>query len=86
MKRTLTLFLAFFAISLLGSYNTAVATHATENVQLTNETVLICKSTSATVYHKYMCSGLKRCTHSIVKVDVADAVKFGRRACKICYR
>lgn len=49
-------------------------------------TVLVCNSSSAYAYHAYMCSGLKRCTHSISKVDRADAINAGRRACKICYR
>lgn len=68
------------------SFNTVNADQTIEKVAYSYETVLICQSTSATVYHKYQCSGLKRCTHKIVSVDKADAIKFGRRACKICYK
>lgn len=86
MKRIQTLFIAFFTLTLLGSFNTVTADQTIEKVAYAYETVLICQSTSATVYHKYQCSGLKRCTHKIVSVDKADAIKFGRRACKICYK
>lgn len=48
--------------------------------------VLICNSSSSYAYHSYTCSGLKRCTHSVLSITKADAVSRGRTACKICYK
>jgi hypothetical protein len=50
------------------------------------DSVYICQSKSAYAYHKYECRGLARCTHSIVKITRAQAVKLGYKPCKICYR
>ena len=47
--------------------------------------VLICQSNNAKVYHSRECGGLKNCTHKVIKVSKAEAVKMGRRACKRCY-
>jgi hypothetical protein len=49
--------------------------------------VYICNSSGAYAYHSSTnCSGLNRCTHTIIKVSVKDAVeKYRRRACKLCY-
>ncbi|HTD39877.1 MAG TPA: hypothetical protein VK671_04595 [Mucilaginibacter sp.] len=50
------------------------------------DSVYICQSKSAYAYHKYECRGLARCTHGIVKITRAQAIKLGYRACKICYQ
>jgi hypothetical protein len=55
------------------------------NVSFSQDYVLICKGGSAYAYHKYECSGLKRCTHAVVKVSRQEAIQIGRTACKICY-
>jgi len=47
--------------------------------------VLICNSSTAYAYHSHYCSGLNRCTHSVSKVKVSEAVKLGRSACEVCY-
>jgi hypothetical protein len=47
--------------------------------------VLICNSSTAYAYHSHYCSGLNRCTHSVSKVKVSEAVKLERTACKVCY-
>jgi hypothetical protein len=49
------------------------------------DSVYICQSKSAYAYHSHECRGLARCTHGIVKVSKAQAIKMGYRACKICY-
>ena len=48
-------------------------------------TVLICLSSTAYAYHSHYCSGLKRCTHNVSKVEKATAISNGYKACKICY-
>ncbi|MFB9841101.1 hypothetical protein [Mucilaginibacter ginsenosidivorans] len=50
------------------------------------DSVYICQSKSAYAYHRYECRGLQRCTHSILKIPKASAIKLGYKACKICYR
>lgn len=49
--------------------------------------VYICKGGSAYAYHKSdRCSGLNRCTHTIVSVSKGDAEGVHRRRpCKKCY-
>lgn len=48
--------------------------------------VLLCTSKNSTVYHAYTCHGLKRCKSGIVRLSISEAVEYGRRACRICYR
>ncbi len=48
--------------------------------------VLICKSKTAHKYHSHYCRGLKRCTHSVVKVTIKEAVELGYSACGYCYK
>ncbi len=50
-----------------------------------NDTVLICVSTGATKYHAYKCQGLKKCSHTIESVTLAEAVKRGYGPCGYCY-
>jgi hypothetical protein len=49
------------------------------------DSVYICQSRSAYAYHAYECRGLARCTHGIIKITKAQAIKMGYRPCKICY-
>jgi hypothetical protein len=48
----------------------------------------ICVSKGAVAYHSDPnCRGLAKCTHTISKISVDDAVNnYNRRACKICYK
>jgi hypothetical protein len=48
--------------------------------------VYICDSRGAYAYHSSKdCRGLNRCSHGILKVTLADAVKvYHRKPCKIC--
>lgn len=48
--------------------------------------VLVCKSGTAYAYHKTTCRGLKECTHTVVKMTPAVAVKAGRKPCGYCYK
>jgi len=46
--------------------------------------VYICKGGSSKVYHKSeKCRGLKFCSTNVDKISVDDAIKLGRRKCKI---
>jgi len=58
----------------------------TANAQAKTDTVLICKSNSAHAYHCYECKGLKHCSHTLIKISKAQAIKMGYQPCKFCYR
>lgn len=46
--------------------------------------VYICKGGSSKVYHKSdKCRGLKFCSTNVDKVSEVDAIKLGRRNCKL---
>ena len=46
--------------------------------------VYICKGSSSKVYHKKEnCRGLKFCSSNIDKISQEEAIKLGRRECKI---
>lgn len=46
--------------------------------------VYICKGGSSKVYHKSeSCRGLKFCSTKVEKVSEEDAIKLGRRKCKL---
>jgi hypothetical protein len=47
--------------------------------------VLICESGTAHAYHKSMCKGLKKCTHSIKTVTKNEAIEMHRDQCDYCY-
>jgi hypothetical protein len=48
--------------------------------------VYICKGGSSKVYHKSeKCRGLKFCSSNVDKVSENDAIKLGRRKCKLEY-
>src|SRR5881398_2460321 len=49
------------------------------------EQVFICKSDAAYAYHNKYCQGLKKCTHTITKITLAEAISLGRKPCKYCY-
>ena len=49
--------------------------------------VYICEGKYSKVYHKSNdCRGLSNCSTKIYKVTLEEAVKMGRRPCKIEYR
>ncbi|GAB1359859.1 hypothetical protein MASR1M31_16480 [Porphyromonadaceae bacterium] len=51
-----------------------------------SQSVYICTGKTAITYHKTSsCKGLSRCGGIVEKMNVDDAKKKGRRACKICY-
>ena len=76
--------IAFASLSFVGSNNSAVA--QITQVEKVEAQVYICKSKNAVAYHSYKCHGLKRCKHTIEKVDKSDAEDLKYRACKICYK
>ena len=48
--------------------------------------VYICTGPKSECYHKTSsCKGLNRCTGDIRRITLEEAVKMGRRPCKICY-
>ena len=49
--------------------------------------VYLCEGPYSKVYHKSPdCRGLSHCSTKVVKVTLDEAIKQGRRACKIEYR
>jgi hypothetical protein len=51
---------------------------------LIQSNVYICKGGSSKVYHKAeKCRGLKFCSTNVDKVSEDDAIKIGRRKCKL---
>jgi hypothetical protein len=51
------------------------------------EYVYVCEGPKSVVYHKSEnCGGLSHCSTKIYKVTLEEAVKMGRRPCKIEYR
>jgi hypothetical protein len=54
-------------------------------VQAQKTTVLICISKTAHAYHKSMCRGLDRCTHSIKELTELEAKRLGKDPCDFCY-
>jgi hypothetical protein len=51
-----------------------------------DEKVYVCDSEKSVAYHcKEDCSGLKRCKQTVIYITKKEAVKKGKRACKICY-
>jgi hypothetical protein len=49
--------------------------------------VYICQGPYSKVYHKSQdCRGLSNCSTKILKVTIEEAVKMGRRPCKIEFR
>lgn len=56
-----------------------------DKVEMNEETVLVCNGGSAYAYHSHYCRGLSRCSASVEKMTKSEAVKKGRRPCKICY-
>ena len=50
------------------------------------EKVYVCDSSTSVAYHsKNDCRGLKKCKHEVIYITKPEAVKKGKRACKICY-
>jgi len=72
--------------TLLISISVSQATIVTPFLRPTVDSVFICQSKSAYAYHSFECRGLAHCTHTIVKITKAQAIKLGYKACKICYR
>lgn len=73
-------------LSLLISAGVGNAATIRPQVKTAGDSVYICQSGSAYAYHSHVCRGLARCTHGIVKVSKAYAIKMGYKPCKICYR
>jgi hypothetical protein len=73
-----------FSFSVFGSFTPRkFPTPATQQV----EYVYLCEGPYSKVYHKSAdCRGLSHCSTKIYKVTLAEAVKQGRRPCKIEYR
>ena len=72
-------------LSLLISVSAGNATAIKLHTKTTIDSVYICQSRSAYAYHSHICRGLARCTHGIVKLTKAQAIKIGYKPCKICY-
>jgi hypothetical protein len=79
-------FLLFLALSASLISFTTNSRINNSNAQTSQDSVYICKSSSAYAYHSTLeCRGLQHCTHGIIKVSLYDAIHvYGHRACKIC--
>ncbi|HEX9514135.1 MAG TPA: hypothetical protein VF939_26770 [Puia sp.] len=70
------------AISLFTSFAPRDTTTAAQT-----EYVYLCEGPYSKVYHKAAdCRGLSNCSTKIYKVTLEEAVKMGRRPCKIEYK
>ena len=58
----------------------------TKNEDSSENYVYICRSRTAYVYHSSPnCTGLRKCTHEIIKITLKEAGdKYSRRPCKLC--
>ncbi len=74
-----------FILSLLVSVNIGNAAVVNPHVKVTVDSVYICQSKSSYAYHSHVCRGLAHCTHGIIKISKAQAIKRGYKPCKICY-
>src|ERR1700733_5867198 len=80
-------------LTIAGNLNTSTTVNKTDTFNQTNTSdsvgvtyVYICNSSTAYAYHAYKCRGLQKCTHEIQKITEEEAIKDGRKPCKICYR
>lgn len=73
-------------LSLLVSISSANAIAIAPRIKAVADSVYICQSKSSYAYHSHVCRGLAHCTHGIIRVSKAQAIKIGYRPCKICYR
>ena len=72
-------------LALLSAF-TAGATSKKKAVKETTQIVYVCTGPKAYVYHSTSdCSGLNRCSASVVSVSLSKAKVMGRRACRKCY-
>lgn len=52
-----------------------------------NSVVYVCTGPKAEVYHsRSNCKGLSRCSGTIKKMTLSEAIANKRRACKLCYK
>lgn len=72
-----------FILSIIIS--TAHASPLIRNSKARTDSVYICLSKSAYAYHSHMCRGLANCSHKIIKISKAEAIRMNKRACKNCY-
>ena len=73
----------FLSIILFTGFTPRPATAAAKQT----EYVYLCEGPYSKVYHKASdCHGLSNCSTKIYKVTLEEAVKLGRRPCKIEYR
>ena len=75
--------LLFILFVTIGTSN--ISYSALPTIKVLRDSVYICQSKSAYAYHNYECRGLARCTHGIIKITKAEAIKLGYKPCKICY-
>lgn len=86
MRNKTIVFTVALVLGLVGISGIAFTQANAIAVQPQTEKVLVCNSGSSYAYHRYTCSGLKRCTHAVTEISVATAKKQGRTPCKICYK
>ena len=55
------------------------------NVNLKENEVLICNSSSAGSYHNHHCRGLSQCKAEVIKISILKAKADQRKACGYCY-
>jgi len=84
MKRLLVMGLASILLLGMHTVNTAAPLIPYKATTKTEDSAYICYSNTSYAYHSSPnCSGLNRCTHTIIKVSVKEATgKYRKRACK----
>lgn len=75
-----------FIAFMLSTTLCGISAPAKKAVKETTQIVYICTGPKAYVYHSTSdCSGLNRCSASVVTVSLSKAKAMGRRACRKCY-
>jgi len=85
MKQQLKYLASFIAMLVIPVLSTG-ASIGNEVSSSSGTTVYICTGPRAETYHRSdRCSGLNRCSGSVIAVSLSNAKEMGRRACKRCY-
>ena len=59
--------------------------NSNSNANADTNSVLVCTSAAATVYHDHKCKGLEACRAEVKTITLSEAKALNRRACRYCY-
>ena len=83
VKRSICFVFLFFVVNMFIT-NSKSITNGSNNI---NSVVYVCTGPKAEVYHsRSNCKGLSRCSGTIKKMTLSEAIEKKRRACKLCYK